>query len=379
MELTAGANAPIDTDRFSLTFSELGSMDVSIFMLDSNGKVLGDAGMVFYGQPKTPEGSVSINGQKIDFDLSCMPASIEKVAITGTLDSGNFSQKPLFKLFNDQYTLSFSPEGRTEAALIFAEIYRRNNQWKIRCVSQGFNGGLKPLAESFGVQVESPPASEPASNNTQTSTNIQTPSKPEDAPATDKRLNLSKINLTKQSPKINLDKAAGALGDIKANLNWIKGKTGFFSKGIDLDLGAYVEFVNGDKTIIQALGNRFREGDYIQLLGDDRTGTSTDGESILVNGRKLNDVKRIMFYAFIYEGVSSWDKAQGIFTLHVPGMPPIETHLTDGVANKSFCCVAALNVKAGRVEAERINEYFQGHKDCDSAFGWNLEWTKGSK
>ena len=62
MELTAGANAPIDTDRFSLTFSELGSMDVSIFMLDSSGKVLGDEGMVFYGQPKTPEGSVSNTG-----------------------------------------------------------------------------------------------------------------------------------------------------------------------------------------------------------------------------------------------------------------------------------------------------------------------------
>lgn len=373
MELTAGANAPLESLTFALTLSAEGGMDVSVFMLDSSGKVEGDNGMVFYGQPRSPEGSVTINGQQLDFDLNRAPASIEKIAITATLDTGTFAQQPAFTLSNAQYTLNFSPEGRTEAALILAELYRRNGQWKIRCVSQGFNGGLKPLAESFGVQVEDPPEAAPAAA-------------PDSAPASaatsadaEKKLNLSKINLTKQSPKINLDKAAGALGDIKANLNWSKGKTGFFSRGIDLDLGAYIEFTNGSKTIVQALGDRFREGDYIMLQADDRTGTSADGEWILVNGNKLNDVKRIMFYAFIYQGASSWDKAQGIFTLHVPGMPPIETQLTDGVAMKSFCCMAALNITAGRVEVERINEYFQGHKECDDAFGWGLAWTRGSK
>ncbi|MBW6946454.1 tellurium resistance TerZ family protein, partial [Salmonella enterica subsp. enterica serovar Weltevreden] len=37
--------------------------------------------------------------------------------------------------------------GRTEAALILGELYRRNGSWKFRFIAQGFNGGLKPLAE----------------------------------------------------------------------------------------------------------------------------------------------------------------------------------------------------------------------------------------
>jgi tellurite resistance protein TerA len=53
--------------------------------------------------------------------------------------------------------------GRQEAALILGEFYRRNAEWKFRFIAQGFNGGLKPLAEHFGVNVsdEPPPSTQP--------------------------------------------------------------------------------------------------------------------------------------------------------------------------------------------------------------------------
>ena len=47
----------------------------------------------------------------------------------------------------------------------------------------------------------------------------------------------------------------------------------FGSKGIDLDLGAFVELQDGYKSVIQALGNAFgdyRDEPYVQLKGDDR-------------------------------------------------------------------------------------------------------------
>jgi hypothetical protein len=37
--------------------------------------------------------------------------------------------------------------------MIFGELYKRNNEWKFRAVGQGFNGGLGPLARSFGIDV----------------------------------------------------------------------------------------------------------------------------------------------------------------------------------------------------------------------------------
>jgi tellurium resistance protein TerD len=40
-----------------------------------------------------------------------------------------------------------------ETAMIFGEVYKHNNEWKFKAVGQGFNGGLGPLARSFGVDV----------------------------------------------------------------------------------------------------------------------------------------------------------------------------------------------------------------------------------
>jgi len=35
--------------------------------------------------------------------------------------------------------------------MIFGEIYRLGAEWKFRAIGQGYNGGLGPLARSFGV------------------------------------------------------------------------------------------------------------------------------------------------------------------------------------------------------------------------------------
>ena len=46
-----------------------------------------------------------------------------------------------------------SEDSSTETAMIFGELYRYGNEWKFRAVGQGYNGGLGPLARSFGVNV----------------------------------------------------------------------------------------------------------------------------------------------------------------------------------------------------------------------------------
>ncbi len=40
----------------------------------------------------------------------------------------------------------------------YGEVYRHQGNWKLRALGQGFNGGLEPLAVSYGVDVE--PAAE---------------------------------------------------------------------------------------------------------------------------------------------------------------------------------------------------------------------------
>ena len=121
--------------------------------------------------------------------------------------------------------------------------------------------------------------------------------------------------------KVNLQKGAKAgLGQILINLNWNSkpAKQGLFAgllggnKGIDLDLGCLYELKNGQKGTVQALGNAFgslSKPPYISLDGDDRTGAVSTGENLRIDGNKIAEIKRILVYTFIYEGVANWQQA----------------------------------------------------------------------
>ena len=38
-----------------------------------------------------------------------------------------------------------------ETAITFGELYRHNGEWKFKAVGQGFQGGLGPMARTYGV------------------------------------------------------------------------------------------------------------------------------------------------------------------------------------------------------------------------------------
>ena len=46
-----------------------------------------------------------------------------------------------------------SEDASTNTAMVFGELYRHGGEWKFKAVGQGFDGGLGPMARSFGVNV----------------------------------------------------------------------------------------------------------------------------------------------------------------------------------------------------------------------------------
>ncbi len=78
-------------------------------------------------------------------------------------------------------------------------------------------------------------------------------------------------------------------------------------------------------------------------------------------------------------GRTSWDKTDGVVTLHVPEQPPIETRLTEGDNKRTLCAIARLVNENGSIRVERINQYFRGQDEMDRAFGWGFRWSRGSK
>lgn len=367
--LIIGANSALSTLQFTLNHNLPRKTDVSVFCLNANGKVNGDEGMVFYGAPNSVCGSVKISDSSIEFDLNTVPSNIKNFAITATLDQGVFGEQDDIKLKGTDFECLLETQDRSEKALILLDIYKHNNAWKVRFVGQGFNGGLQPLAELYGVDV----ANDTGTDGTDVAD--QTPRPKPIAPP----INLSKISLTKSAPKVDLPKRAGDLGLIKVNLNWNKKAGGFFASKTDLYFGAFIELNNGDRKIIQVLGNSFEFSPYIKLLANDRTGASQNGAWLHIDGDKLQDVKQIVIFTFIYKGVANWDKIGAQVTLHVPGMPPIETKLTEQNKNKNFCAVAAISVNNGFVNVEQLNRLFSGHEECDAAFGWGFNWKFGTE
>lgn len=199
------------------------------------------------------------------------------------------------------------------------------------------------------------------------------------------------VELKKKGEKVNLQKS-GTLGQVTVNLNWNqKGTartTGLIFKRtvydpIDLDLGCLYELTDGTRMCVQALGNSFGNynvSPYIMLDGDDRTGSSNDGENLRINGNMINKIKRVLIYTFIYEGVANWRDANAVVTVKCPGAQDIVVRMDEFNTSDKMCAIAMLeNINNETFSVEKIVRFFPGHEPMDRAFGWGLRWVPGRK
>ncbi|WP_438942711.1 TerD family protein, partial [Pseudomonas amygdali] len=213
---------------------------------------------------------------------------------------------------------------------------------------------------------------------------------PVPAPAPKSTVSLSKITLDKTRASISLEKSSAGFGEIRVNLNWNRRNDskggGFFSmkksNAIDLDVGCLFEMHDGLKGAVQALGNSFgslNTEPFIKLMGDDRTGSISDGEWLHINGAHWSKIRRILVYAFIYEGAPNWKETDGVVTIHAPGQPPIEVRLNEEGGRQGMCAIALLENDNGAVKVTRRVDFHNGHSNMDKAYGWGMRWAAGSK
>lgn len=152
---------------------------------------------------------------------------------------------------------------------------------------------------------------------------------------------------------------------------------------IDLDLGCLYELKSGRRGLIQALGKHFGALDkspYILLDGDDRTGNSTDGENLRIDGNRVTDFRRILIYAFIYNGVANWREAQGVVTIRNSGASPITINLDEYDSSKKVCALALLeNVCDQTFSVQRLVKFYNDHREMDQAFNWGMSWIRAKK
>ncbi len=383
-------------------------LDTEAFLLGNNGKVSSDNDFIFYGNLRHSSGCIEHKGdnltgntggdaEQIMVDLSLVPGQVEKISFTATIYEAE-SRRQNFGMVRNAYIRVLNADNQQEilrydlgqqfsqeTAIVVGEIYRYKGEWKFNAIGSGYQGGLSALCKSFGIDVSDDNGTSGQSNNNLNSQNqFQQQTNP---PPVQQKVELRK------GQKVNLSKKAGInLGKISINLNWqqpTQRDKGFFGsifggdEAIDLDLACLYEMKDGRKGVVQALGDcfgSFSNFPYIELDGDDRTGTSAAGETMRINGLRVADFRRILIFTFIYEGAANWQEAKGVVTIKCTGSPDVIVRMDEYGSSKCACAIAMLeNQNNETFSVEKIVKFFDGHREIDQFFGWGLRWVRGSK
>lgn len=372
--------------------------DISCFLLNELEKLPSDDHVVFYNNLRSQQGEVVLAhrdsfSSKFELDLSKVQREVKRLAFTCTADDG--------LTFKDVKTgrVRVSSEGNLllefvftgsqfsqEKAVILAEVYFKD-VWRFGATGQGFNGGLADLVRHYGGTVERPAPTPPPS---------PTPPAPTPAPKAEEKptVNLKKITLEKRgdSGKVNLRKD-GRKQPIHINLNWDQQATpqrsglwsllpGQASAGgmADLDLGCMFEMQNGYKGVIQALGDTFGAKDtvpYIFLDKDDRSGSSQDGENLLI--LRPDMIRRVVVFAYIYQGVSTFQDVGGRMRITDDQGNEIHLKLDQPDPGLKFCAICSITNSGDHIEVTKEERYFRGHQETDQHFGFGFRWQSGQK
>ena len=264
--LPMGANAALRSAKGKVTvryeYSNTKDISLTAFLLTDSGVVQGDAGIIFFNQPKSESGAASLLPTKeiqntrmhtIDFDMSKFPAGITKIAITLTEDNGTgFSdvRNLKAKVYADQHTTELIPMNfNNENGIVVLELYVRNGVPKVKSVWRGFDSGLEGLCNLYGVEVEP----EEPSKVPQPVNGIMEKETPKTAPipSSENKKTLTSVNLEKVKGKISLDKGQKSVlidktPEITATVSW--------KSGTDYDIYALVYTKEGRQVDVAMFG-----------------------------------------------------------------------------------------------------------------------------
>ena len=151
-------------------------LDASMFVLKEDNKVRSDSDFIFYNNRTGADGAVEHLGdnltgegegddEQIKVNLNAVPQDVANLAVGVTIHEAE-SRRQNFGMVSNAFIrvvngadnseiarYDLSEDASTETAMVFGEVYRRGNEWKLKAVGQGFQGGLGPLARNYGVNV----------------------------------------------------------------------------------------------------------------------------------------------------------------------------------------------------------------------------------
>lgn len=151
-------------------------LDAAAFCCGDDDKVHEDLDFIFYNNLKHETGAIEHLGdnltgegegddEQILVDLSLIPSRITRINFTVTIHEAdergqNFGQvsNAYVRVVNEEtgeelIRYDLGEDFSIETAIVVAELYRHNGEWKFNAIGNGFSGGLAALCQNFGLQV----------------------------------------------------------------------------------------------------------------------------------------------------------------------------------------------------------------------------------
>ena len=149
-------------------------LDSSLFLLGVNEKLISDNHFIFYNNLASPDPDKSIqhlgdnltgvgegDDEVIKINLKKMPNDVHKIVVTVTIHEAqqrkqNFGQvqNAFVRVVNAQtkqeaVRYDLVEDYSIETALIMAELYRKDEEWRLNAVGAGYQGGLQSLLDRY--------------------------------------------------------------------------------------------------------------------------------------------------------------------------------------------------------------------------------------
>lgn len=149
-------------------------LDASAFMLGEDGQIPEQEFFVFYGNTKSPDGSVESTGddltggnsdggddETLNVNLTKVNGRIQEIVFTATIYKAderrqNFGQvrNSYIRIYNattgqDIARYDLDEDFSIETAVEFGRLYRRGGAWKFEAMGIGNKGGLQALVNKY--------------------------------------------------------------------------------------------------------------------------------------------------------------------------------------------------------------------------------------
>ncbi|MEV6335737.1 VWA domain-containing protein [Nocardia vinacea] len=166
ISLVKGQNGPLANSNVVVSVRSTAAADVSALLVTEAGRVRTDADFVFFNQPQAPGVELrSGTPAALAVSVAHVPVDITQIRVVITLDESGatFGQfAPPIAIVADgsgNALYEYVIDGLdSESVVIALELYRRNSEWKVRAVGQGYAGGFAALVTDHGVSVDDEPA-----------------------------------------------------------------------------------------------------------------------------------------------------------------------------------------------------------------------------